>query len=331
MWRDLFQRHGALIVLAAVVVAAGAGLDGFLTAGNLDNVAVGASFLAVIALGMTFVIVTGGIDLSVGTVFALAGVLAAWASQYGSAAALLVPLVVCGAIGALNGALIARAGLAPFIVTLASMLGSLGLMLAVSREGTVTHLVPDGLALTPLVHGRLLGLVGHPVLLVVVLFAAGGVVLGRTRWGQYVYAVGGNEQSAALMGVPVGGVKAAVYTLSGLCAGLAGTLNAVWLGSGVTIFGIGTELEAIAAVVIGGTLLTGGYGFVAGTLAGVLLLKVVQNVINAVGGLSSAYQEVVSGLFLVVVVLAQKWLSRPGAAAPTAPHGPSGPARTGAP
>ncbi|MFL1439535.1 ABC transporter permease, partial [Nocardiopsis protaetiae] len=304
VWRDLFQRHGALIVLAAVVVVAGASLDTFPTVGNLNNVAVGASFLAVIALGMTFVIVTGGIDLSVGTVFALAGVLAAWASQYGAAAALLVPLLVCGAIGALNGALIARAGLAPFIVTLATMLGSLGLMLAVSREGTVTYLVPDGLALAPLVHGRLFGLIGYPVFLVIVLFAVGGVVLGRSRWGQYVYAVGGNEQSAALMGVPVAGVKVGVYTLSGLCAGLAGTLNAVWLGSGVTIFGIGTELEAIAAVVIGGTLLTGGYGFVAGTLAGVLLLKVVQNVINAVGGLSSAYQEVVSGLFLVVVVLA---------------------------
>jgi len=104
--------------------------------------------------------------------------------------------------------------------------------------------------------------------------------------------------------------KVAVYTLSGLCAGLAGALNAVWLGSGVTIFGIGTELEAISAVVIGGTLLVGGYGFVGGTLAGVLLLSIIKNVINAVGGLSSAFQEVVSGLFLVGVVLVQSWLGR---------------------
>jgi len=309
-WRDLLQRHGALLVLVAVVAAAALTLDGFLTVRNLNHVAVGAAFLAIIALGMTFVIVTGGIDLSVGTVFALGGVLAAWASQYGGAAALALPLAVCGLVGVLNGVLIARARLAPFIVTLATMLGALGLMLSVSDEGNTTYLVPDGLVLSDLVHGKLFGVVGYPVLLVLALFAIGGTVLGRTRAGQNVYAVGGNEQTAALMGVPVARTKVAVYTLSGLCAGLAGALNAVWLGSGVTIFGIGTELEAISAVVIGGTLLVGGYGFVGGTLAGVLLLSIIKNIINAVGGLSSAFQEVVSGLFLVGVVLVQSWLSR---------------------
>lgn len=311
-WRDLAQRHGALLVLLLVVAVAGMTLDGFLALGNLNRVLVSASFLAIIALGMTFVIITGGIDLSVGTVFALGGVLAAWASQYGSLALLALPLVVCGLIGLLNGVLIARAGLAPFIVTLATMLGAWGLMLSVSDEGNTTYLVPEGLVLAPLVHGRLFDVLGYSFLLVVAVYVVGGLVLRRTTAGQHVYAVGGDERTAALMGVPVARTKMAVYTLSGLCAGAAGALNAVWLGSGVTIFGIGIELQAISAVVIGGTLLTGGYGFVAGTLAGVLLLGVIQNIINAVGTLTSAFQEVVSGLFLVAVVLVQSRLSGGG-------------------
>ncbi len=316
-WRESARRHGALLVLLLVVAVAGTTLDGFLVLGNLNRVLVSASFLAIIALGMTFVIVTGGIDLSVGTVFALGGVSAAWASQYGSLALLLVPLVVCGLIGLLNGVLIARAGLAPFIVTLATMLGAWGLMLSISDEGNTTYLVPEGLALAPLVHGRLLGVLGYSFLLVVALFFVGGLVLRRTTAGQHVYAVGGDEQTAALMGVPVARTKMAVYTFSGLCAGAAGALNALWLGSGVTIFGIGIELQAISAVVIGGTLLTGGYGFLAGTLSGVLLLGVIQNIINAVGTLTSAFQEVVSGLFLIAVVLIQSRLR----------GGPTGPVR----
>ncbi|MBE2998507.1 ABC transporter permease [Nocardiopsis sp. HNM0947] len=308
--RELLQRHGALLVLAVVLVAAGVGLDGFLTAGNLNHVAVGSAFLAILALGMTFVIVTGGIDLSVGTNFALGGVLAAWASQYGSLAALALPLAVCGAIGLLNGVLIARARLAPFITTLATMLGAWGLMLSVSDEGNTTYLVPDGAVLTSLVHGRLFGVIGYPLLLVLVLFVIGGIALSRTGWGQNVYAVGGDERSAALMGVPVARTKTAVYTVSGLCAGAAGVLNAFWLGSGVTIFGIGIELQAISAVVIGGTLLSGGYGFVSGSFVGVMLLAVIQNIINTISGLTSAFQEVVSGVFLIVVVLAQSRLSR---------------------
>ncbi|GAA3753472.1 ABC transporter permease [Salinactinospora qingdaonensis] len=306
---EFVQRHGALVVLLIVLAVASLTLDSFFSLGNLNHIAVGAAFPAIIALGMTFVIITGGIDLSVGTVFALAGVLAAWASQFGSLAALALPLVVCGLIGMLNGVLIARARLAPFIVTLATMLGAWGLMLAVSDEGTETYVVPDGLLLTPIVQDRIAG-IGYPVFLVIVLFTIGGLMLRRTGWGQNLYAVGGNEDAAALLGVPVARTKITAYTLSGLCAGLAGALNAVWLGSGVTIFGIGIELDAISAVVIGGTLLAGGYGFVSGSLVGVLLLNVIQNIINAIGSLSSAYQQVVSGSFLILVVLAQNYLSR---------------------
>ncbi|MGW7265989.1 ABC transporter permease [Streptomyces sp. NPDC054842] len=303
------QRHGALVTLAVAMIAASAGFDTFLTGDNLRNMALSSAFLAVVALGMTFVIITGGIDLSVGSLFALGGVLAAWGSRYGTVVALLLPLVVCGLIGVVNGLLIARSRLAPFIVTLAAMLGARGILLAVTDEGSTTYRVDSDSFFATLGQGSLLG-IGVPVWITVALFVLGALVLRRTRFGQYVYAVGGNEDAAALMGAPVARTKIAVYTLSGLCAGLAGALNAAWLVSGVTILGSGMELEAISAVVIGGTLLTGGFGFISGSLVGVLLLKVIQNVINQIGSLDSAYQQVVSGAFLAVVVIAQTWLGR---------------------
>ncbi|WP_255945587.1 ABC transporter permease [Streptomyces odontomachi] len=305
----LAQQHGALVALVALTVVASFSFGSFATADNVENIAMSSSFLAVVALGMTFVIVTGGIDLSVGSVFVLGGVLAAWGSRYGTAVAVLLPLAVCGLMGLVNGLLIARTRLAPFIVTLAAMLAARGIMLGVTDQGATTFLVDKDAFFARLGQGGLAG-IGVPVWITVVLFVAGAVVLRRSRFGQHVYAVGGNEGAAALMGVPVARTKTLVYTLSGLLAGLAGALNAAYLASGVTILGYGMELDAIAAVVIGGTLLTGGLGYVSGALVGVLLLKVIQNVINQIGSLDSAYQQVVSGAFLVLVVVAQTWLGR---------------------
>ena len=223
--------------------------------------------------------------------------------------ALLLPLVVCGAIGLANGVIIARTGLAPFIVTLASLLGARGLLLAITDEGATTYLVPSGSALREIGLGTLFG-VGYPVYIALLLCVAGGLLLQRSRYGQSVFAIGGSEDAAALMGLPVARVKIYTYLLSGLLAGLAGALNAARLGSGVTILGVGLELDAIAAVVIGGTLLIGGAGSISGTLCGVLLLGVIQNVINQIGSLNSSIQSVVSGAFLVVVVVSQTYLSR---------------------
>lgn len=303
------QQHGALLALLLTVLVASLSFDSFATAGNLENIAVSSAFLAIVALGMTFVIVSGGIDLSVGSVFALGGVLAAWGSQHGPVVALLLALTVCGGIGLINGLLIARARLAPFIVTLAAMLAARGVMLNITDEGAETFLVAKDSLFADLGRGKLLG-VAVPVWITLALFLLGGMLLRRTRFGQHVYAVGGNEDAASLMGASVSRTKVSVYVLSGLLAGLAGALNAAWLASGVTILGQGMELEAISAVVIGGTLLTGGLGFVSGSLVGVLLLKMIQNVINQIGSLDSAYQQVVSGAFLVVVVVVQTWLGR---------------------
>jgi galactofuranose transport system permease protein len=305
----LVQRHGALAVLALSVVVASFAFPSFATFDNLAGIGIQSSFLVIVALGMTFVIISGGIDLSVGSVFALGGVLAAYASRWGPVPALLVPLAVCAAIGLLNGVLIARTRLAPFIVTLASLLGVRGLLLAITHEGRDTFLVPRGSAFLDLGRGTLFG-VGLPVYLALALCALGAVLLQRTRYGQAVFAIGGTRDAAALMGLPVARITVLTYLISGVLAGLAGVLNAARLGSGVTILGAGLELEAIAAVVIGGTLLTGGAGSVSGTLCGVLLLSVIQNVINQIGTLTSSFQSVVSGAFIVVVVVAQTYLSR---------------------
>ncbi|MFI6291503.1 ABC transporter permease [Nonomuraea sp. NPDC050790] len=302
------QQHGALMVLGVLIVFGTLAFGSFATVPNAVSVVVSSSFLAVVAVGMTFVIISGGIDLSVGSLFVLGGVLAALGSRYGFAAALLLPLAVCGLVGLVQGLIIARTGLAPFIVTLAGLLGVRGLMLAISDEGATTYLVSDP-AFAALGQGGLLGLT-WPVYVTIVLVLAAMVLLQRTGFGQNVYAIGGNEQAAALMGVPVARTKVLVYLMSGLLAGLAGALNAARLSSGVTILGIGMELDAIAAVVIGGTLLTGGAGGVTGTVAGVLLLGVIQSLINQVGNLTSSFQQVVSGAFLALVVVAQRLLSK---------------------
>jgi galactofuranose transport system permease protein len=304
----LLQRQGAAAVLVAVVVIAWIALPRFGSLENLRDIALQSSFLAVIALGMTFVIITGGIDLSVGSVYALGGVLAAYGSQSGPLAALALPLAVCGLIGLVNGLLVARRGLAPFIVTLATLLFARGLLLALTHEGSTTYTISDPVVLG-LGRATFLGL-GVPVWIALVLCGIGGVVLQRTRFGETVFATGGAEASALLMGLPVARTKIAVYTASGVLAGLAGTLTAAYLQSGVTVIGVGTELDAIAAVVIGGTLLTGGAGSVLGTLVGVLLRNVFSNVINQIGGLDSNVQSVISGAFLLVVVVAQRLLAR---------------------
>lgn len=306
---ELLQRQGVLVVLLTVVILASLVYPTFATLDNVRGMTIQASFLAVVALGMTLVIITGGIDLSVGSVFALGGVLAAWASPWGFLPALLVPLVVCGAIGLLNGFLIARGNMAPFIVTLATLLAARGLLLALTEEGATTYLVPKGSAFAELGQGSVWGF-GYPILIALLLFGAGGLLLQRTSFGQSLFAVGGSSDAATLMGLPVARTKFLVYTLSGLLAGLAGALNAARLSSGVTIVGVGMELDAISAVVIGGTLLIGGAGSISGTLWGVLLLAVIQNLINQIGSLNSSYQSVVSGGFLIVVVVAQRYLAR---------------------
>jgi len=305
----LVQNQGALVVLVILAVTSAFVFDSFGTSANLRSIALQSSFLAIISLGMTFVILTGGIDLSVGSVFALGGVLAAWGSQYNPLVAVAFPLVVGSAVGLVQGVIIAKGGLPPFIVTLAGLLLGRGLLLSITDEGANTFKVPPGSGFRELAQGELLGLL-YPVWVVIVLFILGGILLRRTSFGASVLAIGGQEDAAALMGLPVARTKIATYVASGFLAALSGVLIASYTSSGVTILGVGTELDAISAVVLGGTLLTGGAGTVLGTLVGVLLLQVIKNVINQIGSLDSDWQAVVSGTILLVVVTIQQYLAR---------------------
>jgi len=306
--KDRLQQFLAFASLIAIFAFFSVASSSFLNYNNVTAILFSTVVIGLLALGTTFVIITGGIDLSVGSLYVLGGVVSAYASQWGLLPAFLAPLLVCGAIGLLNGVLIAYTRMAPFIVTLAALLGARGLMRAISSEGSNTYLVQSS-AFRKFGNGSFLG-IGYQVWLVAVLVVLGMVLLARSRFGHAVYAVGGSEDAASLMGIAVKRTQVSVYVLSGLLAGLAGTINAAKLGSGVTVLGSGMELDAIAAVVIGGTLLTGGAGTIAGTIAGVLLLGVIQNMINQVGNLNSSYQQVISGAFLAVVVVAQTYLAR---------------------
>jgi len=304
------QTGGASLVLVAVAVLASLVFGTrFASVDNILNILEASSFLGLVAVGMAFVIIGGGIDLSVGSLLALSAVLTAFGSQYGSLGAIALPLAVCGLIGLGNGLLIGRARMAPFIVTLATLLFARGLAFAVSNEGNTIFRIDAREAVLVLGQGSIAG-VRMPIIVAGVAFLVGWLVLTRTRYGTGVAAVGGSEEAARLMGLPVARIKVAMYVASGLLAGLAGVLVAARSSSGQSTIGVGLELQAIAAVVIGGTLLTGGFGSIGGTLAGVLLLNVINNLINQVGTLSSYFQQVVSGLFLVVVVLIQRYLTR---------------------
>ncbi|WP_394939239.1 ABC transporter permease [Psychromicrobium sp. YIM B11713] len=303
------QSYGAAIVLAIMLVIGSIVFPAFPTATNFSNIATQSSFLLIIAAGMTMVILTGGIDLSVGSVFALGGVLAAYGSSaFGLLGGLLLPLLVCGAIGALQGLLVAYARMAPFIVTLAGLLGVRGVVLAITNGGKDTPLIDDA-AFVAIGQGGFLG-IHWTVVIAVALIVIGSVLLSRLSGAQGLLAIGGSENAASLMGLPVNRTKFSVYLISGLCAGFAGALNASYSSSGVPTVGVGLELTIISAVVIGGTLLTGGKGNLIGTTAGVLLLGVIQNFINQVGSLSSSIQALVSGGFLAIVVIIQTILAR---------------------
>lgn len=307
----LVQRMGAFVVLALVTLLGALAFGPrFASVDNMLNILEASSFLGLVAVGMTFVIIGGGIDLSGGSILALAAVLAAFAAQSGeSLAALALPLLVGGAIGLTNGLLIARWRMAPFIVTLAALLFARGLAFAVADNGNKVYIISRDLWFVQLGQGSVLG-IRWPIWIAGAAFLIGWVVLERTRYGLAVSAIGGNEEAARLMGLPIARVKIAVYVVSALLATLAGMLVAARSSSGLSTIGVGLELQAIAAVVIGGTLLTGGSGSMLGTMAGVLLLGVMDNLINQVGTLSSYVQLIVSGAFLLIVVVVQTILTR---------------------
>ena len=304
---SLFQSQGALIGLVALVIFASLRYDGFLSSQNILSVLATNTAVGLISLGMAFVIMSGGIDLSVGSVLALGSVVAARASGGGILAGLAAGIAAGAAVGLFNGLVITRLGIQPFIVTLATLLGARGLALTLADNRSVDINFDAGFNF--LGEGTVAG-VTYPVWILVVTFALGVLVLRFAPFGRHVLAVGGNEEAARMMGLRVNRVKLAVYGLSGALAGFAGAVLASQNYAGQPTAAVGYELSAIAAVVVGGTLLTGGQGSVATTFVGVLLLGLVFNILNFENGqgvisLSSYWQSVIRGAFLLLVVVLQ--------------------------
>ncbi|HEY0071522.1 MAG TPA: ABC transporter permease [Chloroflexia bacterium] len=309
---SLLQRQGVLIALAVLILFGALRYENFLSSYNISTVLRYNSMFGLIALGMAFVIMTGGIDLSVGSVAALASVIAALMSPYGMLPGVLVPVLVGMLVGFTNGWIITRLNILPFIVTLAMLLAARGLALIFANNTSVG--VSYDTDFTYFGNGNLFGL-PVPAIVLFAAYLVGSVVLNLTRFGRHVLAVGGNEEAARLMGLPVDRTKIAVYTLSGALAGLAGVILAAQFGAGQPTEGLGWELSAIASVVVGGTLLPGGMGSVGATLAGVLLLGLIFNILNFENGrgsisLSAYWQSVIRGSFLLIVVLLQNRLTR---------------------
>ncbi|MGI8477963.1 MAG: ABC transporter permease [Thermomicrobiales bacterium] len=311
-WANVAQQQGALaallVVIAFGVVRYGAN---FRSGYNIWELLRNNSYYALIALGMTFVIMTGGIDLSVGAVVALASVTAARVSSHGLYATTLAGVGVGLAVGLVNGVIIARYKIQPFIVTLAMLLFCRGAALNLSHNANVSVDFASGFVQ---LGQRNLGKMPLPVAVTIVAYIVGSITLNLTRFGRHVLAVGGNDEAARLAGLPVARIIVSVYALSGALAGLAGAILGALAFSGSPNYAIGWELSAIAAVVVGGTLLTGGKGSVGTTLVGVLLLAFLFNALNFERGrgtfdINIYWENVIRGLFLLVVVLLQRRLA----------------------
>jgi ribose transport system permease protein len=316
--RGFFASQTAYVAAALVAIMIIMSLlsSAFLSPGNLANVAKNFSFVGIVTLGVTLVIVTGGIDLSVGSTMALAAITCAIVMQAVSGTAIesiplagmIVSLVaglgVAVLIGLANGLLIAKVGLSPFVTTLGMLSIVRGLAYAVTEGRGQAPTGADVNLFYDLTDGNIAG-VPVAVIYLLVLAAILGVVLHHTAFGRHVFALGGNEKAAALTGVAVERVKIAVYVLSALSAGFAGILMVGWLGSAPANLATGYELTIIAAAVIGGANLTGGVGGPAGAVIGALLIEVIRNGL-VLAGINAYWQIVLVGAIIILAVLVDR-------------------------
>jgi len=296
----ILQRMGPLMGLALLVIVLSIISEDFLTASNILNVLRQISINALIAFGMTFVILTGGIDLSVGSIFALSGAITAGLMVQGTdpLLAVLVGLLSGALMGAINGFLIAKGKVAPFIGTLATMTVFRGLTLVYTEGRPITGM-PEGFAM--LGKGYFFE-IPMPVIWMLISFVVLYMLLKHTTFGRHVYALGSNEVATQLSGINTSRVKILVYSISGLFAALSGIILTSRLNSAQPTAGTSYELDAIAAVVLGGTSLAGGKGWIVGTLIGAMIIGVLDNGLNLLN-VSSFYQLVVKGGVILIAVL----------------------------
>ncbi|WP_394914025.1 ABC transporter permease [uncultured Robinsoniella sp.] len=299
--KDLFNKYGILLVFLILFVLLTVITNTFFTSRNLINVLKQVSINGIISVGMMCVLLTGGIDLSVGSIVALSGIVAttfAHPGEYPVIIPIILGVLAGAACGVVNGTLVAFLNLPAFIATLGMLSVSSGVALVLSKGRPISNLSEQ---FRYIGGGSILGL---PILIYILaaVFLIGYLILSWTKFGRYLYAIGGNEEAAKASGLSVARIKLFVYMISGICAGLAGTVLASRINAGQPNSGEGYELDAIAAVVIGGTSLNGGIGKVSGTILGVLIVGVINNGMDLLN-ISSYYQKIVKGSIIVLAVL----------------------------
>jgi ribose/xylose/arabinose/galactoside ABC-type transport system permease subunit len=306
--RTWVREHAALVALGLVLliisVFTATQSEVFLTLGNLRNILLQVSVLAIVSAAMTMLMVSGGIDLSVGAMMSLSAIVAALAMQQGVPLllAVVIALAVAAGVGAMNGTLAAWSPSHPFVVTLGTAILLQGFSIALTNGLPISNLDP---AFVQLGIGKLLD-IPYPIWIAGLVLIAVGSVLRLSVFGRRLYAMGGNERAAVLAGIRVRRTKVALYALSGLVVGIGALVLSARISSAQPLMGSGYELQAIAAVAVGGTPLAGGRGGILGTLLGVLLLGVISNSLNLLG-VSGAFQYVLQGGVIVAAVMSQRF------------------------
>ncbi|MCJ7687929.1 MAG: ribose ABC transporter permease [Clostridiaceae bacterium] len=301
--KSLVLKYKSLIGLLILCIGISIITPRFFSLGNITNVLTQVSVNAIIAIGMTFVILTGGIDLSVGSILAVSAAVAAsiMKSTGNIYLSIIAALAIGSVIGLINGVLISKGKIQAFIVTLATMTIFRGVTYVFTNGTPISGL---GQKFSGIGNKAILGL-PIPVVIMVVVFGIAFYILSQTRYGRYLYALGGNEDSARLSGINTDKVKTLVYVIGGATAALSGIIVASRIGSASPNAGVGFELDAIAAVVVGGTSLSGGEGSVGGTIIGALIIGVLSNGLNLVN-VSPFYQAIVKGLVILLAVMIKR-------------------------
>ena len=302
-YTSLLSGHGSLIALLLLMLAASVIYPEFCTVRNLSNVLRQMSMVGLSAIGMTFVIISSGIDLSIGAVIGLTGVIAAQLSGTSVFLAVLLPVLTGLVIGFVNAFVVTRLKIVPFIATLAVQMAVRGVAYVITDMRSVSVTDESGV-FTFIGRDYLLG-IPFPVVLFAVAALAASLVLGRTTYGRSVYAIGGNESAAQMMGVRVERSQFISYIMTGGLSALAGVVLCSRLGAGQPVSGQGWEMDAIAAVAIGGTLLSGGVGGVGKTVCGVLIIGFIRYIINLQGNINSYWQSIIMGAIILLVIIVQ--------------------------
>jgi ribose/xylose/arabinose/galactoside ABC-type transport system permease subunit len=295
--KTLLRKYSLLIIFAVIMIATTLSTKGFISLINIGNLLRHLAILGVLSIGETLIILTGGIDLSIGSLVALSTVLCATFMPQSIFLSVFITMMVCTLLGLVNGFLVAKARMAPFIVTLGMMMIGRGMAVLIAN-GLVVHGVSESFYV--LYQGSVLGFPLPTTIVLVILFVM-YFIINMTGWGRHIYSIGGNEEVTRLAGVNVDGIKMVVYTLSGFLAGLAGLIYTARVTAGFPDSAVGYELNAIAAVIIGGVNLFGGEGNLLKVMVGVLILTIIANFMN-LAGISPYTQDAVKGAIILLAV-----------------------------